>query len=95
MYGDQFGGFVCGSWGLKGQQANHGSYWNPGTQVGAKNMDFSTVLQMDLTRSLVPSVVQGSVYLISNYTHYWYFVTVMTFLQLAFIILADNSLFLL
>ena len=32
------------------QQSNHGSYLNPGTQVGSENEDFGTVLQMDLTR---------------------------------------------
>ena len=56
-------------------------------------MDFSTLSKLDLTRSLVLSGVQGNVYLICNLTHY--FVVVMTFLQLVFIILADNSLFLL
>ena len=34
----------------------------PSTQVDAQNQDFSTVSQMDVMRSLVPSVVQGSVY---------------------------------
>ena len=38
--------------------ANHGTYSNPGTQVKAKNKDFSAVLWMDLTTSLVPSVAQ-------------------------------------
>ena len=33
---------------------------NPGTQVGTQNKDFDTVSQMDLTRSLVPSVVQAT-----------------------------------
>ena len=63
---------------------------NPSTQqVEAQNQDFSTFSRIDLMRSLVLSVVQGSVYF-CNY----YFVTVITFLQLAFIILA-NILFLL
>ena len=31
---------------------------NPGTQVGAQNKDFGAVSQIDLTGSLVPSVVQ-------------------------------------
>ena len=66
---------------------------NPSTQqVEAQNQDFSTFLRIDLMRSLVLSVVQGSVYFDSVTTHY--FVTVITFLQLAFIILA-NILFLL
>ena len=93
MYRDQFGEFVRESWALKCKQANHGPQWNPRTQLRALNMDFSTLSKMDLTRSLVLSGVQGNVYLICNLTHY--FVIVMTFLQLVFIILADNSLFLL
>ena len=32
---------------------------NPGTQVGAQNKDFGTVLQTDLTIALVPSVAHG------------------------------------
>ena len=31
-------------------QANHGSYSNPGTQVGTQNKDFGTVSQTDQTR---------------------------------------------
>ena len=38
--------------------ANHSKYKKPGTQVKAKNKDFSAVLQTDLTTSLVPSVSQ-------------------------------------
>ena len=32
------------------EQANHGAYSNPGTQVGAHNKDFGTVSQTDVTR---------------------------------------------
>ena len=53
-----------GQWYLK--QANHGTYSNPGTLVGAggggggvRNKDFGTVLQTDLTRNLVPSSAQA------------------------------------
>ena len=46
-----------GQWYLK--QANHGTYSNPGTHVGGRNKDFGTVLQTDLTRSLVPSSAQA------------------------------------
>ena len=31
-------------------QANHGTWWNSGTQVGPQNKDFGAVLQTDLTR---------------------------------------------
>ena len=52
MYGDQSGEFVFGYWGLKGLQANLGSYSNPGTQVGPRtqNKDFGAVSQTDLTK---------------------------------------------
>ena len=30
-------------------QVNHGAYSNPGTQVGAKNMDFGAVSQTTIT----------------------------------------------
>ena len=35
-------------------------YSNPGSQVGAQNKDFGAVSQLDLSRSLVPSVEQTS-----------------------------------
>ena len=44
------------------KQANHGTYSNPGTHVGgggSRNKDFCTVLQTDLTRSLVLSSAQA------------------------------------
>ena len=37
-----------------------GLYSNPGAQVGTYNKDFDTVLQTDLTRSLVPLVAQAN-----------------------------------
>ena len=43
---------------LIGNQANHDAYSTSGAQVGAKNKDFSVVSQTELTRSLVPFVVQ-------------------------------------
>ena len=92
MYGDQFGGSFC-MWIVRLKGFNRPIILkNPSTQqVDAQNQDFSTFSRIDLMRSLVLSVVQGSV-LTSVTTHY--FVTVITFLQLAFIILA-NILFLL
>ena len=47
-----------GQWHLK--QANHGTYSNPCTQVGAWNKDFGDVSQTDLTRNLVPSVAEAT-----------------------------------
>ena len=42
------------------QQANHGAYSNPGTQVGTQKTNFGAVSQTDLTGSLVSSVTQDS-----------------------------------
>ena len=35
-------------------QPNHGTYSNPGTQVGTQNKNFSAVSQMDFTRVKFP-----------------------------------------
>ena len=42
------------------QRSNHCANSSPSTQVGAQNKDFGAVLQMDLTRSLVPLVAKAT-----------------------------------
>ena len=42
------------------EQATHETCSNPCSQVGAQNKDFGAVSQLDLSRSLVPSVEQTS-----------------------------------
>ena len=42
------------------EQAIHETCSNPCSQVGAQNKDFGAVSQLDLSRSLVPSVEQTS-----------------------------------
>ena len=63
MYGDQFGGSFC-MWIVRLKGFNRPIILkNPSTQqVEAQNQDFSTFSRIDLMRSLVLSVVQGSVY---------------------------------
>ena len=44
-----------------GIQSSPGMYSNPDTHTGGPELGFATVLQMDLTQTLVPSVAQANI----------------------------------